>query len=88
MVSVNSQSTSLKPDRLVFEKSQLGNWQYSYTPASGATFSLRNELIINLRFWLDFFAASLVKKPRDSATIPTFFALLATKISNPKFLIY
>jgi len=48
----------------------------------------RNELIINLRFWLDLFAASLVKKPRDSAAIPTFFALLATKISNPKFLIY
>jgi len=36
--------------------------------------SLRNELIINLRFWLDLFAASLVKKPRDSAAIPTFFA--------------
>jgi|GEM_PF-3264420 len=51
-------------------------------------FSIRNELIINLRFWLDLFAASLVKKPRDSAAIPTFFALLATKISNPKFLIY
>ena len=48
---------------------------------------LRNELIISLRFWLDLFAASFVKKPRDSAAIPTFFALLATKISNPKFLI-
>jgi len=48
----------------------------------------RNELIINLRFWLDLFVASLVKKPRDSPAIPTFFALLATKISNPKFLIY
>ena len=49
---------------------------------------VRNELIINLRFWLDLFAASFVKKPRDSAAIPTFFASLATKISNPKFLIY
>jgi len=61
---------------------------------------LRNELIINLRFWLDLFAASLVKKPRDSGgygspTVPVpshgsvmFFALLATKIANPKFLIY
>ena len=31
--------------------------------------SLRNELIINLRFWLDLFAASFVKKPRDSAAM-------------------
>jgi len=43
---------------------------------------IRNELIINLRFWLDLFAASLVKKPRDSAAIPTFFNLLESKITS------
>jgi len=39
---------------------------------------------MNLHLWLDLFAADFVKKPRDSSAIPTFFALPATKISNPK----
>jgi len=40
---------------------------------------LRNELLINLHFWIDLFVPDFVKKPRGNTAISTFFALSVTK---------